>query len=221
MKRLFALLSALLITAVVGVSLLPSGYAGETFNIEGKFKRIKPARLLEETDKVEVVDVFWYGCSHCYRFLPHLQGWEEHKPEYVEMRRLPAIFRDSWAAHARAYYTARLLGVDDQLHTSVFDAIHAKRRPLNTKQELMDFFAEHGVNETDFGNTYDSFTVDSLKRESEVMARRWGVQGTPSVIVNGRYLISGSTAGSYEDLIRVLEVLVEKEHKAMAQRKSS
>ena len=203
-----------------GLALTPTlaGAASE-YNAEGKYKRIAPARPLEQTDKVEVVDVFWYGCPHCFTFLPHLQQWEESTmPEYVELRRVPAIFRDSWAVHARAYYTARVLNKDSQLHTELFKAMHDEKRSLNTQQELRIFFSEHGVNAAEFDSTYDSFTVDSMTRQSQVMPKRWGVQGTPSVIVNGRYLVSGRTAGSYEDMIKVIEVLVEREHQAMAER---
>ena len=208
---------ALVAISLLGITTIRNVNADE-YNVEGRYKRIKPARPLGQTDKVEVVDVFWYGCRHCYRFLPMLQGWEAGKPDYVEFKRVPAIFADSWSVHARAYYTARVLGVDGKLHVPVFNAIHDQKRSLNTKQELMTFFAEHGVSEEDFSATFDSFEVDAMARESQVMSRHWGVPGTPSLIVNGRYLIFGSLAGSYEDMISVLEVLVEREHQAMADR---
>lgn len=191
--------------------------AADEYNVEGRYKRISPARPLEQTDKVEVVDVFWYGCSHCYHFLPLIEQWGEGKPDYVDFKRLPAIFADSWEVHARAYYTARVLGVDDKVHVQIFNAIHGEKRSLNNKQEMMVFFAEHGVDSEDFATAYDSFSVDALTRESQVMPRRWGVQGTPSVIVNGRYLISGSLAGSYPEMIKVLQVLVEQEHSTMTE----
>ena len=219
MKKISIHLATLTLLAVSMLAIMVGGnVSAEEYNAEGRYKRIKPARPLEQTDKVEVVDVFWYGCSHCYSFLPLLEQWEAGKPDYVEFKRLPAIFADSWAVHARAYYTARVLGLDTKLHVPVFNAIHAEKRSLNTKQELMAYFAEHGVDKEDFSATYDSFTVDALARESQVMPRRWGVQGTPAVIVNGRYIVSGSLAGSYQDMIKVIEVLVEREHKAMADR---
>ena len=219
MKRITIHLAMLTFMAIslLGVTTIGSVSADE-YNVEGRYKRIKPARPLGQTDKVEVVDVFWYGCPHCYHFLPLLEEWEAGKPDYVEFKRVPAIFTDSWAVHARAYYTARVLGVDGKLHIPVFNAIHGEKRSLNTRQELMTFFAEHGVSEEYFSATFDSFSVDAMARESQVMPRRWGVSGTPSVIVNGRYVISGSLAGSYEDMIKVLEVLIEREHKAMAER---
>ena len=219
MKRMSIHLATLMLLAVTGLtfSSLDSASADE-YNVEGRYKRIKPARPLEQTEKVEVVDVFWYGCPHCYHFLPLLEEWEAGKPDYVDFKRVPAIFADSWAVHARAYYTALVLGVDGKLHLPVFNAIHGDKRSLNTKQELMAFFVEHGVSEEDFSATFDSFAVDAMARESQVMPRRWGVSGTPSVIVNGRYVVSGTLAGSYEDMIKVLDVLIERERKAMADR---
>ena len=214
MKKL--LVMAFTLTAVLGLAPVTFG-AGHEYNAEGKYKRIQPARPLEQSDKIEVVDVFWYGCPHCFRFLPYLQRWEQQSmPDYVELKRVPAIFTASWAVHARAYYTAQVLGVADELHIPIFNAMHGDKRPLNTREEMRQFFSEHGVDPAEFDATYDSFTVDAMARESEVMPRRWGVQGTPSVIVNGRYLISGRTAGNYENLIKVLDVLVEREFKARA-----
>ena len=142
MKRISIHLATLTLVAIslLGITTIGSVSAAE-YNVEGRYKRIKPARPLEQTDKVEVVDVFWYGCPHCYHFLPLLEEWEADKPDYVEFKRVPAIFTDSWAVHARAYYTARVLGVDGKLHNPVFNAIHGEKRSLNTKQELMTSFA--------------------------------------------------------------------------------
>jgi thiol:disulfide interchange protein DsbA len=124
---------------------------------------------------------------------------------------MPAIFRDNWVAHARAFYTAELLGVKKQIHRPLFEAIHLRKQPLDTREELMKFFEMHGVSNDDFNKTYDSFAVESLLRKSQVMQQRYGVRGTPSVIVNGKYRVSGSLAGSPEDMIKVIEALVERE----------
>ena len=220
MNKAIILFSTLALLVVIGWEGMPTVNA-QDYNVEGRYKRIKPARPLEQTDKVEVVDVFWYGCGGCFRFLPHLQDWEQGKPEYVELRRVPAVWHKDSPVHARAYYTARILGVDDELHVPVFKAMHVDKRSLNTRSEITAFFVEHGVSETEFNDTYDSFTMDSMARESEVMPRRWGVQSTPTVIVNGRYLVDSRTAGSFVDMIKVVEVLVEREHKAMAERSAS
>jgi thiol:disulfide interchange protein DsbA len=181
------------------------------FDIEGKYELVRPPQPTESPDKIEVVEIFWYGCPHCFRFLPVMDRYVESKPDYVEVVRMPAIFRDRWAAHARAYYTARQLGVLDKIHGPLFDAIHVKRQSLDSRASLATFFEAHGVSRADFEKTYDSFTVESLVRRSLAMQRSYGIRGTPSVIVNGKYRVSGSLAGSNENMIKVIEVLVEKE----------
>ncbi|MDE0456899.1 MAG: thiol:disulfide interchange protein DsbA/DsbL, partial [Chromatiales bacterium] len=156
----------------------------------------------------------WYGCPHCYTFLPMMEAYELVKPEYVEIRRMPAIFRESWAAHARAFYTAMLLGVVDQTHRPLFDEIHARRNPTDHKEALAAFFERQGVDRGTFGQTWDSFAVESLVRKSILMQQRYGITGTPSVVVNGKYRVTGRLAGSYDNVIPVVMALVEKEREA-------
>ncbi|MCP5154769.1 MAG: thiol:disulfide interchange protein DsbA/DsbL [Ectothiorhodospiraceae bacterium] len=182
-------------------------------SLDGRYQVVQPPQPTEvDAGKVEVVDVFWYGCPHCFRFLPEMERYEASKPDYVVLRRMPAVFRDSWRAHARAYYTAELLGVVAKIHRPLFEAIHEKRQALDTRESLMEFFAGHGVSKEDFAKTFDSFAVESLVRKSEVMQARYGVQGTPSVIVNGKYRVVGNLAGSYENMARITAALAEREH---------
>ena len=184
------------------------------FDIEGKYEVLQPPQLTETGDRIEVVDVFWYGCPHCYTFLPSLEAYDKIKPDYVEIRRLPAVFRESWAAHARAYYTAMLLGVTHRTHRALYEEIHEHRNPTDHKETLAAFFERHDVDRAKFEETYDSFAVESLLRKSILMQQRYGVTGTPSVIVNGKYRVTGRLAGSYNNVIAVVAELVDREHQA-------
>ena len=184
------------------------------FDVEGRYEVLNPPQLTETGDRIEVVDVFWYGCPACYRFLPAMEAFERDKPEYVQIRRLPAIFRESWAAHARAFYTAGILGVAEETHRALFDEIHANRRPTDTRETLGAFYERHGVDRAEFDRTYDSFAVESMVRKSVVMQQRYGVRGTPSVIVNGKYRVTARLAGSYENMARIARVLADREHEA-------
>ena len=177
----------------------------------GKYDLVTPPQPTDTPDKVEVVEVFWYGCPHCFTFLPAMEQYKKSKPDYVAVRHMPAIFRDSWVAHARAFYTADLLGISDQIHRPLFDAIHLRKQRMDSREALMEFFAEYGISNDDFTKTYNSFAVETLLRKSQVMQQRYGVRGTPSVIVNGKYRVSGSLAGSTENMIKVVEALVEQE----------
>ena len=184
------------------------------FDIEGKYEVLQPHQLTETGDRIEVVDVFWYGCPHCYTFLPLMEVYEQIKPEYVEIRRLPAIFRESWAAHARAYYTSMLLGAEHQTHRALFEEIHEHRNPTDHKEALAAFFERQGVDRTRFEQTYDSFAVESLVRKSVLMQQRYGIRGTPSVVVNGKYRVSGRLAGGLDNMIQVVMALVDREYMA-------
>ena len=183
-------------------------------DVEGKYEVLQPPQSTETGDRIEVVDVFWYGCPHCYTFLPFMEAYDKVKPEYVEVRRLPAIFRESWLAHARAYYTSERLGVTDRTHRPLFEEIHENRNPTDHREALIAFFERQGVDRMEFEKIYDSFAVESLVRKSILMQQRYGIRGTPSVIVNGKYRVTGGLAGSYDNVIAVVAALVEREREA-------
>lgn len=203
-----------LIVAAAAIGLAAVAVRSASIDPEGKYELVQPPQPTDTPGKVEVVDVFWYGCPHCFDFLPVMEEFEKSKPEYVEIRRMPAIFRDSWVPHARAYYTARLLGVVEKVHRPIFEAIHLEGRDLDTEESLMTLFERFGVGNDEFRQTYHSFAVESLVRKSRVMQQRYGVRGTPSVIVNGKYRVSASLARGYENMIKVIAALAEKEHES-------
>ena len=183
------------------------------FDVEGKYALVQPAQPTETgPGTVEVVDVFWFGCPHCYTFLPHMEALEATAPDYLRIRRLPAVFRESWIPHARAYYTAHLLGIEDRIHRPIFEAIHEQGRPLSTREALAAFFEEHGVSAGEFGEVYDSFAVESLVRKSAAMQRNYGVRATPTVIVNGKYRTSANVAGGHGNVIKAILALAQREH---------
>lgn len=211
-KRISSFLAALVL--VTGALAVSSAH-GAGIDPTGKYDLVTPPQPTDTPGKVEVVEVFWYGCPHCFTFLPSMEQYTSSKPDYVAVRHMPAIFRDSWAIHARAFYTAELLGVQEKIHRPLFETIHLRKQPLDTREELMKFFEQYGVSNDDFNKTYDSFAVESLVRKSQVMQQRYGVRGTPTVIVNGKYRVSGSLAGSPEQMIEVIEALVEIEKAQM------
>jgi thiol:disulfide interchange protein DsbA len=162
--------------------------------------------------KVKVVELFWYGCPHCFQFDPTLHAWLQRKPANVEFERIPAIFNNpTWELHARAFYTADVMGVLDKMHDALFDAIHVKKQRLNSKEELRAFFVSRGVNGGEFDATFDSFAVSGLVREAAVLTKQYNIDGVPAMAVQGKYWVGGRMAGSYENLIRIVDYLVAKE----------
>jgi thiol:disulfide interchange protein DsbA len=163
-------------------------------------------------DKVEVVEVFWYGCPHCYAMEPHLQAWlADGLPENVEFVRVHAALNRGWQIHARVFYTAEALGVLDQVHEDLFREIHVNRNPLNTQEQLVEFFAAHGVSESDFLDAFNSMGVETNLRRADAQVRRYRITGVPAVIVNGKYVTGADKAGGYDQMFEVIEFLINKE----------
>lgn len=165
-------------------------------------------------DKIEVVEAFWYGCPHCYSLEPMIEEWLKRQPDNVAFVRIPAVLGRNWEPHARAYYVAKELAILDKIHKPLFAAIHAQKRPLGSEQQLADFFAEQGVDKDAFRKAYESFAVAKVELpRSQKLIQSYGINGVPAFIVNGKYLTSGSMAGSHEKLFEVLDFLIAKESK--------
>ena len=172
---------------------------------------INPAQPTQTGNKIEVVEVFWYGCPHCYDFEPYVDKWLETKPDDVELRRMPGVFRKSWIPHAKAFYAAEKMGVLDKVHQPLFEALHKHRKKIFDYDALEDFFEDQGISSKDFKKAYNSDEVDTKVKQAFVMGQRYKVPGTPAMIVNGKYLVSGSSAGSFENMIKVVNELADKE----------
>jgi len=164
-----------------------------------------------EPGQVEVLEFFWYGCPHCYSFESFVNKWIEAKPESVAFVRVPATLNPNWTPHARMYYALKLMGEIDRLHPIIFQAIQIQGRRLGNLSAMTRFLSQQGVDTERFVRAYNSMEVDSLVRREADRARRYGVTGVPSVIVNGKYRTSASMAGSYANLIQVINYLVEQE----------
>ena len=153
-------------------------------------------------DKIEVVEVFWYGCPHCFKLEPQVESWLKRKPDNVEFVRIPAVLGRKWAAGAQAYYTAVKLDMIEELHQTIFDAIHVHNKPMNTIDDIAAFFVEHGVDQAKFEKALKSFEVQTNLRKSQELIRRYRLTGVPALIVNGRYRTNN---------FQVVDFLVDKE----------
>ncbi|MGD8311558.1 MAG: thiol:disulfide interchange protein DsbA/DsbL [Gammaproteobacteria bacterium] len=162
-------------------------------------------------EKIEVLELFWYGCPHCYDLEPYIRKWLDGKPDDVVFVRLPAIVGPRWELLARAYFTAELLGVLDKVHPALFDAIHAEHREINDEGALEAFFVEQGVAAEDFRGTFNSFAVAVKTNTAKMKTRQYAITGVPTVIVNGKYSTSGRQAGSNQGIIDVVRYLIKQE----------
>ncbi|MGY6214470.1 thiol:disulfide interchange protein DsbA/DsbL [Methylolobus aquaticus] len=179
------------------------------------YEMVEPPQPTADPSKVEVLEFFWYGCPHCYHLEPDLNAWLKKKPDNVEFIRQPAIFNERWGAHAKAFFTAEALGVLDKMHSDFYEAIQNQNRKLETEDELAPFFKEHGIAEADFRKAYKSFAVDTKMRQAATMAQRYGITGTPAVVINGKYRTSGSLAKSFPRMIEIMNQLIAQESAAL------
>ena len=146
--------------------------------------------------KIEVVELFWYGCPHCYAFEPTINPWAEKLPKDVNFRRIPAMFGGPWDAHGQLFLTLEAMGVEHKVHNAVFEAIQKQGKRLTKPDEMADFVATQGVDKVKFLATFNSFAIQGQIKQAKELAQKYGVQGVPTLIVNGKYRFDlGSTGG--------------------------
>ena len=188
--------------------------SGEKYQA-GKHYKVIPAPVrTANQDKIEVNEVFWYGCPHCYHFEAILEPWVKKLASDVDFERTPAVWRPAMEVHARAYYAAQQLNVLDSMHIIIFKAMQDEKKALANEEEVVALFTSHSIDEASIRKAYDSFSVQSQTRQANARARSYGVEGTPELIINGKYRISSNEAGSQEAMLDVANFLIEKERKA-------
>jgi len=194
------------------ISALPA-QAAVTLKEGGNYKLIQPAvPPSSPPGKVEVVEVFWYACGHCYLLEPKLETWARSgKAPYVDFVRQPATWNEVLKTHARVFYTAELLGKLPQLHADIFREINLKGNRLDNPESIEAFFVSRGVPKADFQKAFSSFAVESKLRRADDLNRRYRITGTPAVIVNGKYMTDVGMAGSEENLFEVVNALAARE----------
>lgn len=193
------------------------GGATPPFEAGKHYTALSPAQPTSaEAGKIEVTEIFMFSCPGCFGFEPHIQGWLKRKADYVEFVRIPAPWNPIAVLHARAYYTAEALGKAEEIEGPFFQEFHTKRNYLDTEAKLVEFFGRHGVDEATFKSTFNSFAVNAKLKRAEELIRRYRVQATPAVVVNGKYLTTGNQAGSYDAWFAIIDDLAAREHNAAA-----
>jgi protein dithiol oxidoreductase (disulfide-forming) len=201
------LLLALLFTGIATVQAQPTLY------VEGTHYETlaKPVRTVD-ANKVEVTEVFWYGCPHCYAFEPLLDSWVEKLPADVVFVRSPGMWDQLMEVHAQIYYAAEALGVFAKVHPLAFSEIHQRGNYLQTEADVKKLFVSQGVSEADFDKTWKSFAVTSAVKQASTRMRDYGIRGVPNLIVNGKYRITTNSAvATQADMLKVADFLVAKE----------
>lgn len=166
-----------------------------------------------KSDLVEVTEVFSYACSHCNTFEPYMQSWKKRMPANVRLNRIPVSFgRKSWEMMARGYIAAEMMGIEEESHVAMMNAIWQQRRQFRNVDDLADFYAGFGVERSAYLAHYKSFAADSQLRRVKRDVQMYGVQGTPTLIVNRKFRVASNQAvRSLDAMLEVVDFLVARE----------
>ena len=173
--------------------------------------------------KVEVLDFFWYGCPHCYAFLPELEAWRRKQAADVDFRHVAVDFGDPGReAHTKIFYALQVLNRVDDMHVKVFDAFHLKHLRLNDRDSIADFMVASGIPRDKWLAAFDSFSVGGLVRRARIVSQNYTIDGTPTIAVDGRYLTSPSIehTHTFTGTLGTMSFLVDRARQEHAHRKS-
>ncbi|MBT8046901.1 MAG: thiol:disulfide interchange protein DsbA/DsbL [Xanthomonadales bacterium] len=174
-------------------------------------------------DTIKLEEAFSYLCTHCNTFDPYLENWKKRKPDYVEFRRIPVVFgRESWELYARGYVTAQMMDVSEQAHSALMDRIWKEKNMIRSMDELATFYSQFDLDKEKFLSTSRSFAVDGKLRKDQLLVQAYGIRGTPSLVLNGKYRIAGSAAvASYDVMFDIVDYLIAQEAKGRVSQQAS
>lgn len=193
----------------------------ETF-VEGKdYLRLDSPVRTRNSAKIEVVEVFAYTCPHCFRFDPLVKAWKKQLPADVDFYPSPIVWDDLAQFHAQMFYSAQALFKLDRLHEGFFEAIHVQNNMLNTPDKAYALFAKQGVTRAQFDKVFESAGVASQVTQAKSRALSYRISGTPEMVVNGKYRVSGSMGGkslpevqAHQRMLQVVDFLIANERQA-------
>jgi thiol:disulfide interchange protein DsbA len=201
---------------IAALTLLAGPFASAAEPVEGvNYKLLKPAVPTNVAPgKVEVVEVFWYACGHCYALEPKIEAWERKgKPANVQVVRMPAVWNESLKTHARLFYTIEVLG-RPELNAEAFREINVRGNRLDTPEKIEAFFTSRGVSKADFQKTFSGFAVESKLARAADLNKRYRIASTPTVVINGKYVTDVGMAGGEDKLFELISTLAAREKPA-------
>lgn len=162
---------------------------------------------------LQLEEAFSYLCSHCNTFDPHIDAWKQRKPDNVEFRRIPVVFgRASWELYARGFVTAEMLGVGDEAHAAMMDRLWKDKEMMRSMEEIAEFYSQYGVEADKFMGAARSFAVDARLKRDQQLIQSYGITGTPSLVLGGKYRVAGNAAvPSFDVMLDVVDFLIERE----------
>ncbi len=174
------------------------------------FDKTLQAIPTDNPSKIEVTEIFWYGCIHCYHMDPLLNTWVKKLPADVAFKRMPGLPQPAWAPMAKAFYAMDDLKLSDKLHTALFDAIH-KEKTLDPTNELaaIDWMTKKsGLDKSKVEAAFKSFSMNNKLNQAAQYFRATGATGVPSFIINGQFITSSTMAGGNEQALKTVDYIV-------------
>jgi thiol:disulfide interchange protein DsbA len=198
----------LLFICLIAISTL-AGAVDPQLNVNFKPTREK----IDTTDnsKIEVVEMFWYGCIHCFQFEPHINKWKKDLPKDITFKRIPAVPRKDWLPMARAFYAMESLNVLDGLHEKLFNAIHTDKtlNPTDESAAIKWIATNAKLDTKKVEGAFKSFSMEAKLKKANQMFRSAGATGVPTLIINGSYLTSSTMAGGGQNAIDITNFIIE------------
>lgn len=209
-----------------GLAALSAAQAQQAFEAGKQYFVIEPPQATTTGDKIEVLEVFSYACPACNQFRPVADKIKAELPANAEMAYLPAAFRsdEDWPAFQRAFLAAQTLGLVDKTHDAMFDAVwkegslktsdpvtHKLVSPLPTIEDIGKFYAKYGVKAEEFVGVANSFAVNTKMKRADAQIKAYGVDSTPTIIVNGKYRMTAQSAGGWDKLPALVNYLIAQE----------
>ncbi len=180
------------------------------------FQTLTRPVAVEDPSKIEVAEVFWYGCIHCFNLEPKLEQFASILPEDVNLVKVPAMWAPVMELHAKLYYASLALGVNEEVHWDIFKAMNEERNPLASEQAILDLVEKLGQDRAAFQRALNSFGVNSQVTRAKANAAAYGVRGTPEMVVAGKYRVSTTMTGSQDKMLLVVAALVDRERQMAA-----
>ena len=204
-----------MLSAIIAVaSLFGLSAHAEEFRAGKEYVELSAPVPVAEPGKIEVVELFWYGCPHCYQFEPIINPWLEQLPYDVDFKRIPAMFGGIWNLHGQLFLALESMNVEQSVHDAVFSAYHNEGNKLENPEKMADFLAGKGVDRDAFLKAFNSFGVKSRAEQAKKLGMAYQITGVPVLVVNGKYRFDLGSAGGPQRTLDVADFLIEKERAA-------
>jgi len=211
MRKLYLLTYALLLAC----STINAAETSQSFTEKLDYQIIHPPQETQSKGKrIEVVEMFFFACPHCYKLESTIEEWLKTKADDVDFRRVPAIIGPTWVVQAKAFYIAEKLNMSGKIRKALFDAIHKDGKQIYNEYSLMKFFKEQGVDENKFLALFQSEEISELASDARVKTVKYRIRGVPAIIVNGKYYTATYFNRNHEKMLKVVDYLIDKERQA-------